>query len=249
MFAEWVTLASCAVFETDGDMPVSEGSAVSEMVRNLARSPLFSGLSTTALGSVAARSLRKDLAPGKLVVLQGDECQAVYLVIEGVLRARRTSEDGREQVLSYLGSGALYNLVSALDGGSTEATLEAVTAATVYAVPCQAVAELMSQEPQVAIAVARYLATEVRRLTDMVESLALHTVRRRLARFLLDSADGRIAARRWTQQEIAAHLGTVREMVGRSMRAFVEAGLVRREGGKILLLDRDGLEVEANGGG
>jgi hypothetical protein len=51
--------------------------------------------------------------------------------------------------------------------------------------------------------------------------------------------------RRWTQEEIAAHLGTVRDMVGRTLRAFADAGLVRMERQCIMLLDREGLEAEA----
>jgi len=78
-----------------------------------------------------------------------------------------------------------------------------------------------------------------------VEDLSLHTVRGRLARFLLEQAETDETTRRWTQEEIAAHLGTVRDMVGRTLRAFADAGLVRMERQRIMLLDREGLEAEA----
>ena len=78
-------------------------------------------------------------------------------------------------------------------------------------------------------------------------------MRGRLARFLLEhvstelggSAGGSESTRRWTQDEIAAHVGTVRDMVGRTLRAFVAAGLVRMDRQRIVLLDREGLEAEA----
>jgi CRP/FNR family transcriptional regulator len=70
-------------------------------------------------------------------------------------------------------------------------------------------------------------------------------VRGRLARFLLEQAEAGAVTRRWTQEEIAAYLGTVRDMVGRTLRAFADAGLVRLERQRIVLLDREGLEAEA----
>ncbi len=82
-------------------------------------------------------------------------------------------------------------------------------------------------------------------LTNLVEDLSLRTVRGRLARFLLEHADSIQAARNWTHDEIAANLGTVRDMVGRTLRAFADAGLVRIERQRIVLLDREGLEAEA----
>jgi CRP/FNR family transcriptional regulator len=50
---------------------------------------------------------------------------------------------------------------------------------------------------------------------------------------------------RWTQEEIAAQIGTVREVVARTLRAFADAGLLRMEQHRIFLLDRAGLEAEA----
>jgi CRP/FNR family transcriptional regulator len=97
------------------------------------------------------------------------------------------------------------------------------------------------------LAVLRYLSAEVRRLSDMVEELALHPVRTRLARFLLAQLGESSSTQRWTQQEIAAQVGTVREMVGRTLRAFAEEGLIRRQRGRLVVVDREGLEREASG--
>jgi CRP/FNR family transcriptional regulator len=71
-------------------------------------------------------------------------------------------------------------------------------------------------------------------------------VRARLARFLLSMGQGRAApARHWTQEEIAAHIGTVRDVVGRTLRLFSHKGLIRRERGRLVITDRDGLEQVA----
>jgi len=101
--------------------------------------------------------------------------------------------------------------------------------------------------PQVSLAVSQYLAAELRRLSDLAESLALHTVRTRLARFLVDHGDSEATPRHWTQEEIAAQIGTVREMVGRTLRSFADEGLIRRQRGRIIVVNPQALEREASG--
>jgi CRP/FNR family cyclic AMP-dependent transcriptional regulator len=99
--------------------------------------------------------------------------------------------------------------------------------------------------PELALAILQDFAARLDHLTNLVEDLSLRTVRGRLARLLLDHAEADAVTRRWTQEEIAAHLGTVRDMVGRTLRAFADAGLVRMDRQRIMLLDREGLEAEA----
>jgi len=89
----------------------------------------------------------------------------------------------------------------------------------------------------------RYL----RRLVDLVDDLALTTVQGRLARLLLTQAEEGEAGivQPLTQSEMAARLGTVREMIGRSLKTFEGMGLIRIERGVIVIVDRAGLERES----
>jgi CRP-like cAMP-binding protein len=66
-------------------------------------------------------------------------------------------------------------------------------------------------------------------------------VRARLARFIINLADSDTKSSGWTQDEIAAQIGTIRDVVGRLLREFEDQGLIRREQSEILLLDRKGL--------
>ncbi len=213
----------------------------------LAQLPFFAGLDEEALQRIALHVLEHIVSPGQVVILEGEPCRAVYFVIRGLLREHRMSLDGREQVLAYVGPGGSFNLVSALDGGTNVATMDALSEATVYAIPCKSFRQIVAEHQEVGLAVSQYLAGEVRHLSDLVESLALHPVRSRLARFLLDHAEGSGSHGRWTQEEIAAQIGTVREMVGRTLRAFVNEGLMRRERGRVVVVNRQGLEDEAEG--
>ncbi|MGC8874544.1 MAG: Crp/Fnr family transcriptional regulator, partial [Chloroflexia bacterium] len=146
------------------------------------------------------------------------------------------------QVLALLGPGDGLNLVPALDGGPNPASAEALTEVVVYSFSCSDFLRLLRDIPQVGINVLADFAGKLRRLVDLVEDLSFRTVSGRLARFLLSEAHA-LPGRRWTQEEIAAHLGTVREMVGRVLRAWHEEGIVRVERGKVVVLRPDALEA------
>jgi len=217
--------------------------------QTLSQLPLFARLGDDALREIAPHVYERTFPPGQVILLEGDPCQAVYFVARGVVRARRTSLAGREHVLAYLGPGECFSLVPALDGGPHLSSVDTLTEVTLYTIPCQHFRRIVREHHEVAMAVIERLAAEVRRLSDVVEDLALHTVRTRLARFLLAQADDPQPFHRWTQEEIAAHIGTVREMVGRTLRAFADAGLIHRQRGRVVVVDREGLEREATGRG
>ena len=216
-------------------------------VEILSQLPLFAALEEDALLDIASHMHERVLSPGQVIILEGDPCRAVYFVTRGIVRTRRMSLEGREQVLAQLGPGEVFNLIPALDGGLNLASVDAVTSTTLYTVPCRRLPRIMTDHQEVVLAVVKHLAAEVRRLSDMVEDLALHTVRTRLARFLLAQADGTVPPQGWTQQEIAARIGTVREMVGRTLRAFADEGLIRRQRGRVAIVNPEGLEREASG--
>ena len=220
----------------------------------LRRVTLFASLSDDALARVARVAFRRTCAPGETVIFEGDPCQAAYFIAEGQVRVYRLSPGGREQVLARLGPGQAFNTVPPFQPqGINHATVQALTSVTLYVVTCGDFCRLVEECGELALAIVQDFANRLDHLANLVEDLSLRTVRGRLARFLLEhaptelgeAADAVQVAQNWTQDEIAAHLGTVRDMVGRTLRAFADAGLVRVERQRIVLLDRDGLEAEA----
>jgi CRP-like cAMP-binding protein len=220
----------------------------------LRRVTLFASLSDDALARVSRVAFRRTCAPGETVILEGDLCEAAYFIAAGQVRVYRLSPGGREQVLARLGPGQAFNTVPPFQPqGINHATVQALTAVTLYVVTCGDFCRLVEKCGELALAVVQDFADRLDHLANLVEDLSLRTVRGRLARFLLEhastglgeAADAVQVARNWTQDEIAANLGTVRDMVGRTLRAFADAGLVRIERQRIVLLDRDGLEAEA----
>lgn len=215
-------------------------------VEALRRISLFADLSGDALARMARVAHTRTCAPGETVIFEGDPCQAVYFIAAGQVRVYRLSPAGREQVLARLGPGQAFNTVAPFRPSSANhATVEAITPLSLYVIPCGDFRRLLNECPELALVILQDFAARLDHLTNLVEDLSLRTVRGRLARFLLENADTNMATNRWTQGEIAAYLGTVRDMVGRTLRAFADAGLVRMERQRIVLLDRAGLEAEA----
>ncbi|MEE8389446.1 MAG: Crp/Fnr family transcriptional regulator [Anaerolineae bacterium] len=221
---------------------------------------LFVDLSDDTLVRVARAAYTRTYASGETVIFEGDPCETVYFIVEGQVRVYRLSPGGREQVLARLGPGKTFNTVPPFQRGGqgvNHATVEALTPLTLYAVTSDDFRRLVAECPELALTILQDFADRLDHLTNLVEDLSLRTVRGRLARFLLEhasttdgtsalngSTDAGAVTRHWTQEEIAAYLGTVRDMVGRTLRAFANAGLVRMDRQRIVLLDREGLEAE-----
>lgn len=214
--------------------------------KDLRRVTLFAGLSDETLDHLARVAVRRTFAPGEVIVVEAEPCRAAYFIAEGQVRVFRTSPGGREQVLSQLGPGQSFNTVPPFLDGLNHATVRAITPVLLYALPAEDLQRLILDFPDLALALLHDFARRLDHLTDLVESLSLRTVRGRLARFLLDHAEAGEVTRRWTQEEIAAHLGTVRDVVGRTLRAFADANLVRLDRHRIILLDPEGLREEAS---
>ncbi len=220
-----------------------EGERPQDALRRIA---LLADLSEGTLARLASAAVRRTYQPGEIILVEGEPCEAAYFLAEGSVRVYRLSPGGREQVLVRLGPGQAFNTVPPFrDQGANHATVEALSRVVVYAIPAAEFRRITGECPDLALAILRDFAERLHHLTNLVEDLSLRTVRGRLARFLLEQAEAGQVSHRWTQEEIAASLGTVRDVVGRTLRAFADAGLIRMERHRIILLDRKGLEAEA----
>jgi len=226
---------------------------------------LFSSLSEATLDDIARHGRLRTYARDEHIVLEGDRCEAAYFVVSGEVRVYRVSPEGREQVLVRLSSGRAFNTVPPFQPhGRNPANVAAMAKSTILVLRSSDFLRLILAHPDLTMAMFRDLAGRLVHLTNLVENLALYSVLERLVRFLLDQADQHTerasgseegssddtrpaVIQRWTQQDIAGHLGTVRDVIGRSLRALEDDGLIRLDRGRIALVDRGKLERLAAG--
>ena len=226
--------------------------STSKPAQTLAKVPLFSGLTESELGFLAQRAVCRDYGAGEMVFGEGEPCSGLYMVESGNVRIFKSSPNGREQVLSIDGPGSSIAEVPVFDGGTYPATATAVDAATLVFVSKQDFQALCLSHPQVALKVLRVVGARLRRLVGIIEELSFTTVRHRLASYLLRLAqkssrravEGVEVTLPITNQELAAQIGTVRELVSRNLSRLQAEGLVRIDGRNVVILDLKALEAE-----
>jgi len=212
----------------------------------LLKSPFFSELGEDELTEVASHVQERTFRRGEVILLEGEAPRAVYFVVHGQVRIYRLSPEGREQVLKRLGPGEAFNFVPVLDGGPNPSSAMAWTDVTVYAIERSRFVQMVRAHPALAMAILTDFAAKLRHMTALVEDLSLRTVGARLAKLLLtQAAEEKEVPRRMTQREMAAQLGTVREVVGRALAELEREGLIRMERHRIVIVDRSGFESKA----
>ncbi len=212
--------------------------------------PYFADLEAACLRDLAGQARRREYGEGDVVLLEGAPCKGLYFVISGRVKVYEVSGDGKEQVLRILGAGRTFNDVPVFDGGPNPASVAAMEASAVGYVPRAAVMELVEKHPEVAGAVIRVLAARLRALTVVIEDLSLRSVVARVAKLLLDCTRGEAtlvegaagACVRLTQHQIAAMVGSVREVVQRALKTLEREGGIRLERARVLVLDPMALE-------
>ncbi|MBI3734033.1 MAG: Crp/Fnr family transcriptional regulator [Chloroflexi bacterium] len=204
--------------------------------------PYFALLDEADLEFLSAHLVEMRYAKGEAIFLEGEPCRGLYIVREGQARIYKLSPEGREQVLRYCGAGQSFNEVAVFDGGLNPANVSASTPCHLWVVPCDLIIGMVRKRPEMAMAIIRSLGEQMRHLVSLVEDLSLRNISARLAKLLLEIASDEQLPHKLTQQEMAAQLGTVREMVARSLKQLETRGLIKIERGRIVILDRQMLE-------
>jgi CRP-like cAMP-binding protein len=212
-----------------------------EFLRNI---PYFSGVGEDVIASLRRFVYEKRAARGELLISEGDNANVLFFVAEGAVKVFKTSPDGKEQILRIIRPGESFNDVPVIDGGSSLVSAAARGPVTLYAIKKSDLESIIRDRPLVALNVIRVLSARVRELIELVEDLSFRHVTGRVAKMLLEYAqDGE--GQRLTQQEMAAIIGTAREMVGRSLKSLESDGAIRMERNHIVITDRKALKETA----
>jgi CRP-like cAMP-binding protein len=226
--------------------------ATTHHAQTLARVPIFSGLSEDELGFLVQHTVQRHFSAGELIFSEGDPCSGLYVVASGSVRIFKSSTAGREQVLSIEGAGSSIAELPVFDGGNYPASAAAVDQATLLFISKHDFQALCLAHPQVALKVLRVVGARLRRLVGIIEELSFTTVRHRLASLLLRlaqkegqrTAEGVEVKLEVNNQELAAQVGTVRELVSRNLSRLQAEGVLRIDGRTVVIPDLKRLETE-----
>ena len=218
----------------------------------LKRTPLFAGLTEIELRALATRVTRKRFQRGELLFGEGDPCTGLFLVASGRIRIFKLSPAGREHVLAIEGPGGSFAELPVFDGGNYPASASALEDAEILFVSRRDFQNFCRERPDVALKVIAVVGSRLRRLVGIIEELSFTTVRQRLIAALVRLAEDtgvpskeglRIELAR-SHQDLAAELGTVRELVSRNLSRLQAEGLLEVDGRRITVKDLAGLKRE-----
>jgi CRP/FNR family cyclic AMP-dependent transcriptional regulator len=223
----------------------------------LRKTSLFAALTEQQFAFLRSHIVQRSFAAGEQIFGEGEPCSGLYIVQAGNVRIYKNSPSGREQTLSIEGPGSTVAELPVFDRGSYPASVQAITDATMLFVSKQGFQGLCMKYPEVALNVLAVVGSRLRRLVGIIEELSFSTVRGRLAAMLVRfahssgtrTAAGITVTLPATNQDIAAQIGTVRELVSRNLSRFQSEGLIRIDGRTVTIPNVAKLEAELNEAG
>ena len=217
------------------------------LLKRLQTFEFLRGLDEADLRNLAESAVWKVFAPNAVIFWEGDAESNLYYLQYGSLKILKSSDDGREQVLRFISAGEIFNEIGVLAKRPNPATAIALEESGIWLLPRQAMEAIILAHPQTALQIISNMADKIIGLVTLAADLSLKTVEARYAKILLDQAEGDvIERRRWTNQtELAAHLGTVPDVLSRVIRELTKAGLIEVDKQQIRILDRAGLVERA----
>lgn len=221
-------------------MPSSQAKGV------LRNSSLFAVLSEPELDALAARAAMRSFGAGELLFSEGDPCAGLYIVVRGRVRIFKSSPDGREQVLSIEGPGGSIAELPVFDGGPYPASVSALEPSDLVFLAREDFRALCLENPEVGLKVLQVVGARLRRLVGIIEELSFSTVRHRLISWIIreSKANGATFTMNTSHQELAAQIGTVRELVSRNLARLQAQGFIAIHGRELSVTDAGGLEAE-----
>jgi CRP/FNR family cyclic AMP-dependent transcriptional regulator len=205
---------------------------------------LFADLSEPELVFLGEHSALKHYAANELIFSEGDACQGLFIVQSGAVKIFKMAPNGREQVLGVERSGNSIAELPVFDGGNYPASTIAVEESDLLFIRKEDFRTLCLEHPEVALKVLRVVGRRLRGLVAIIEELSFTTVRQRLIAYLLRIAGAAAGTKKSAElllpvshQQLAAELGTVRELVSRNLSRLQAEGLIKLQARSVQIPD------------
>jgi CRP/FNR family transcriptional regulator, dissimilatory nitrate respiration regulator len=220
---------------------------ISNLLKRLQTFEFLRGLEQKTLEKLAKSAAWKIYAPDTVIFWEGDVETNLFYLQYGWLKVIKTTPDGREQILRFLGPGEIFNEIGVFAKRPNPATAMSLEETGIWLIPRHALEQVLFSHPHTAIQLVENMADRFISLVALTADLSLRSVEARLAKSLIDQAkDGVIQRHRWsTLTELSAHLGTVPDVLSRAFRELTNAGLIEMDKHQIRILNKDGLAERA----
>ncbi|KAA3659362.1 MAG: Crp/Fnr family transcriptional regulator [Chloroflexi bacterium] len=211
--------------------------------------PVFAGLTRKEQIELMQEGIRKKYRAGDCVVHHDQVWSYLFLVVSGSIQGLKASTEGRSLIVLTLEDGELFwGMGFFEEDAGMPVSLQAHQDSEILMWSREQMMPWLMKNGRISWELARLMATRMRRASEIVEELAFQPVRGRLARLLLEhygTAVDEFVSRDLSLDQMAAHIGTKREMVCRLLYQFAEEGAIEISRTEFMIADRGKLEIKA----
>ena len=208
--------------------------------------PLFNGLPEDQLSAIRQIAVEKQFSKGQTIFSEGDETKGFFVVVDGRVKIYKVSSEGKEQILHIFEPGQSFGEVTVFTGQQLPANAQTLSKTRILLFPRSAFVDLITANPSLALNLLAIMSKKLRQFAAQIENLSLKEIPARLASYLIYLAEEQgtedAVKLNVSKGQLASLLGTIPETLSRIFAKLSGQNLIRVEGPRITLLDRQGLE-------
>lgn len=206
--------------------------------------PFFDKVSDINRQLLANNIVVTDIPKSKQIIARGDEVGGVYIVSRGALRVYYQNPEGREGTLYWIekSQSCILALNCTFTGLEYPAWVETEEETQIIMIPSATFKSVFKNESIVQFYVFEALSGRLFEMMQLLEETASFGLEARIAALLLRKSQGQ-GFIEITQDQIAGHLCTSREVVSRTIRRLAKAGMIANQIGIIKILNSNGLQT------
>lgn len=206
---------------------------------------LFAGLEEGQLDKIWNLSVEQNFRKNEMILFEDEPDTRLFIIIKGIIKLTRISEEGREFIFSFLGEGDFFGELSLLDEEIRSTNAVAVKESTILSFNRSDYVKMFRQFPQITLNLLREMTQRLRERDRMIKSMSLQNATGKVActilRFADDSGDinmGQVEIPRLPpHRDLANMVGTSRETISRALNWLTEHGYLQKVGGRFIIKD------------
>ena len=228
-------------------MPGTQGEKWKNLMRKLPSGyvSLFAGLVDRHLENIWKLSVEQNFKKNEMILFEDEPDAKLFIIIKGIVKLTRISEDGREFIFSFLGEGEFFGELSLLDDEIRSTNAVAVKDTTIVSFQRSDYVRIFRQFPQITLNLLREMTQRLRERDRMIKSMSLQNATGKVACTILRFADdvgdinmGQVEIPRLPpHRDIANMVGTSRETISRAINLLTEQGYLQKIDGRLIIKD------------
>jgi CRP-like cAMP-binding protein len=210
---------------------------------------IFRDLSENEIEDIDRATTMTSCRKGRILYMPEDTSEVLFLLKQGRVQLYRISPDGKKLVIATIGPGSVFGEMALIGQGMHNTFAEAVEPCVLCVMSRDDVERLLTTKPNVALRIFETLGKRLKDAEARLEEIAFKAIPARLASLLLQLAaeQNSDTITGLTHQDLGEQIGTYRETTTQTLNTFKSQGLIAIARKRITILDREGLQLIADG--